>query len=77
MQAQKVFARIIRRYNEERLHSALGYLPPVEFYRGHPAAKYDERRQKLAQARHRRRERNLQLPQGTLPYAAAETIVKT
>src|SRR5688500_14869060 len=26
VQAQKVFARIIRRYNEERLHSALGFL---------------------------------------------------
>lgn len=77
VQAQKVFARIIRRYNEERLHSALGYLRPVDYYRGKPAEKYEARRLKLAQARHRRRERNLHLPQGTLPYAAGETIAKT
>ena len=77
VQAQAVFARIIRRYNEERLHSALGFLRPVDYYRGNPAAKYEERRLKLAQARHRRRERNLQLPQGTLPYAAERTVATT
>jgi putative transposase len=74
VQAQAVFARIIRRYNEERLHSALGYLRPVDYYRGNPAEKYEQRRQKLAQARHRRRERNLHLEQGTLPYAAERTV---
>jgi transposase InsO family protein len=74
VQAQAVFARIIRRYNEERLHSALGYLPPADYYRGDPEVKHEARRQKLAQARHRRRERNLQLPQGTLPYTAAEPV---
>ena len=77
VQAQKVFARIIRRYNEERLHSALGFLRPADYYRGNPSAKYEERRLKLAQARHRRRERNLQLPQATLPYPAAGTIANT
>jgi len=77
VQAQAVFARIIRRYNEERLHGALGYLRPVDYYRGNPAEKYEQRRQKLAQARHRRRERNLHLEQGTLPYAAERTVAKT
>jgi transposase InsO family protein len=77
VQAQDVFARIIRRYNEERLHSALGYLRPVDYYRGDPRSKHEARRQKLAQARHRRRERNLNLEQGTLPYAAAETVATT
>ena len=77
VQAQKVFARIIRRYNEERLHSALGFLRPADYYRGDPTSKYEQRRLKLAQARHRRRERNLQLPQGTLPYAAAGTVANT
>jgi putative transposase len=76
-QARTVFARIIRRYNEERLHSALGFLRPTDYYRGNPAEKYEERRQKLAQARHRRRERNLNLQQGTLPYAAEGTVAKT
>ncbi len=74
VQAQAVFARIIRRYNEERLHGALGYLRPADYYRGDPEVKHESRRQKMAQARHRRRERNLGLQQGTLPYAAAEPV---
>jgi transposase InsO family protein len=77
VQAQGVLARIIRRYNEERLHSALGYLPPVEYYRGDPKSKHEARRLKLAQARHRRRERNLKLEQGTLPYAAGGPVATT
>jgi transposase InsO family protein len=77
VQAQGVLGRIIRRYNEERLHSALGYLRPVDYYRGTPSIQHEARRQKLAQARHRRRERNLRLPQGTLPYAAEGTVAKT
>jgi transposase InsO family protein len=77
LQAQEVMVRIIRRYNEERLHSALGYLPPVEYYRGDPARRQEGRRQKMAEARHRRRERNLQMKQGTLPYTAEGTVAST
>jgi len=66
--------RIIKRYNEERSHRALGYLRPVDFYRWDPKAKQEERRPKLAQARHRRRERNLALERPTLPYTAAEPV---
>ena len=77
VQAQKVMERIIRRYNEERLHSALGYLRPVDYYRGDPQVKQEARRVKLAQARHRRRERNLKLEQATLPYAAERPVTKT
>jgi len=74
VQAQAVLDRIIRRYNQERLHSALGYLPPADYYRGDPQARYEERRVKLAQARHRRRERNLELQQGTLPNIPEEPV---
>src|SRR5439155_9452297 len=36
LEAEKTFARIVKRYNESRLHSALGYLPPAASYRGNP-----------------------------------------
>ena len=70
LEAESLMTRIVRRYNESRLHSALGYLPPREFYRAEPSRRFEERRVKLFQARHRRRERNLQLRQETLPLEA-------
>jgi len=73
-QARDVIARIIHWYNHERLHSALGFLRPVDYYRGHPVELHEARRQKLAAARHRRREANLRLRQPTLPWEPAETI---
>jgi len=72
LQAQEVLAKVVRWYNEERLHSALGYLPPVVSYRGEPAVRHEERRRKLAEARHRRKETNLELRQRTIPFAEAE-----
>ena len=74
LQAVKVIARLIRWYNEERLHSALGFLRPVDYYRGKPEEMYAERRRKLAEARHRRREKNLRLRQPTLPLTSEETV---
>jgi len=65
-QAEEVLRRIVRRYNEERLHRALGYLRPADYYRGDPSELHEARRRKLAAARHRRREANLKLKQQTL-----------
>ncbi|MCL5271672.1 MAG: integrase core domain-containing protein [bacterium] len=67
LQAREVLARIVRQDNEERLHSALGYLRPVDYYRGDPARLHEARRVKLAAARHARREANLNIRQLTLP----------
>jgi len=50
----------------------LGYLRPVDYYRGNPAALHEARRQKLRQARHRRKEANLGLEQRTLPLEGGE-----
>jgi transposase InsO family protein len=74
LELERVLARLRRRYNEERLHSALGYLPPWEFYRGDPRHRFEERRVKQFQARHRRRERNRELRQGTLPLEGGEAV---
>src|SRR5262249_51808392 len=74
LEAERILARLVRWYNEERLHSAVGDLPPVVVYRGNPEERKAERRRKLAQARHRRREKNLGLQQGTLPFTAEQTV---
>ena len=74
LEAEKVLARIVRWYNEQRLHSALGYLRPVDYYRGNPAERQAARRHKLAQARHARREKNLELEQRTLAFSAGEVV---
>jgi putative transposase len=74
LQAQDIIARMVRWYNEERLHSALGFLRPADYYRGQPQVLREERRRKLAQARHRRREINLRVRQLTLPLTRQEVV---
>lgn len=78
LQAREVLARIVRRYNEERLHSALGYLRPADYYRGDPRRLHEIRRLKLDEARHARKEENLKIRQLTLPLRkerlAGETV---
>jgi transposase InsO family protein len=73
-QARDAIAGIVRWYNEERLHSALGYLRPIDYYRGDPVALHEARRRKMAEARHRRREKNLKLRQPTLPLESQEGV---
>jgi putative transposase len=69
LEAQDVLAKVVGWYNEERLHSALGYLPPAVYYQGNPSERHAERRRQMAEARHRRKERNLELRQRTIPFA--------
>ena len=73
-QARDEIDRLIDWYNHERLHRALGYLRPIDYYRGDPEALQEVRRRKLAAARHARREKNLELRQRTLPLDAGETV---
>jgi transposase InsO family protein len=58
--ARGIIGRWVTHYNERRLHAALQYLPPAEYYAGDPAARLAERERKLAAARTRRRALNQQ-----------------
>ena len=48
--ALEQFARWARYYNHQRPHSGLRYLCPIDYYRGDPAARLEERQRKLADA---------------------------
>lgn len=74
LSAKEVIARQIKWYNRQRLHSALGYLRPIDYYRGDPQSLHEQRRRKMAEARHRRREQNLKLRQPTLPLESLEGV---
>ena len=73
-EAEDTLRRIIDHYNQTRLHSALGFLRPVDYYRGDPLSLHATRRRKLGQARHRRKQINLGIRQRTLPLEAPETV---
>lgn len=73
-QAEDILKSIVDHYNHERLHSALGYLRPADYYRGDPPPMHESRRRKLIQARHRRKQINLGIRQRTLPLEPDETV---
>jgi transposase InsO family protein len=58
--AREIIARWVAHDNERRLHAALHYLPPAEYYAADPAARLAERERQLEAARTRRRELNRQ-----------------
>jgi transposase InsO family protein len=74
-QAEEAIGRIVTWYNHERLHSSLGFLRPVDYYRGQPDVLHEARRRKLVVARHERREKNLKLRQPTLPLESGPTCI--
>jgi putative transposase len=73
-QAKAVIAGTIGNYNHIRLHSALSFLRPVDYYRGDPEALLAERRRKLRLARELRKQENIRLRQRLLPWTEAETV---
>ena len=73
-QAEDTLSEIIRHYNHERLHSALGFVTPQQVYRGQPGRIHKARRIKVAQTRHRRKQNNLGIRQRTLPYEPIDTV---
>jgi hypothetical protein len=57
-QARDLLEQWVRYYNEGRLHSALNYLRPVDYYKDDPEALLTERKRKLKEAATRRKEVN-------------------
>ena len=66
--------QIIDRYNHERLHSALSFLRPLDYYRGNPEELLAERRRKLREARELRKQENLKLRQRLIPWQEVKTV---
>ena len=58
----------------ERLHRALGYLKPIDYYQGDPNELRQLHRKKLTTTRHQRREINLKLRQRALPLENGKSI---
>ena len=65
---------IIDGYNNVRLHSALSFLRPVDYYRGDPEALLAERRRKLQTARDLRKQGNIKLRQRLLSFVEERTV---
>ena len=73
-QAKGAIAAIIGAYNNVRLHSALSFLRPADYYRGDPEALLAERRRKLQTARELRKQENIKLRQRLLPFVEDGTV---
>jgi putative transposase len=52
--ARELIAQWVTHYNETRLHAALQYLPPAEYFSGEPERRLSERHEKLERARQQR-----------------------
>jgi hypothetical protein len=51
---REIIGRWVEFYNTRRLHAGLKYLAPAEYWQADPQARFEERNQKLEQARERR-----------------------
>ena len=56
-QARRVVGEFVDHYNTERLHSAIGYIAPVDKLEGRSKTIFAERQRKLDEARERRKRR--------------------
>ena len=64
---------IIEAYNTIRLHSALSFWRPADYYRGDPEPLLAERRRRLQTARELRKQENIKLRQRLIPWPDDKT----
>ena len=60
LEAQATIAGLVRHYNHERLHAALGYMTPTTWHYGQPDEVREERARRIAAARAHRKTINQQ-----------------
>lgn len=60
LQAEGIIDRLMKHYNDERLHATLGYMTPATWHHGDPGSVRDERARRIAAARAHRRMTNQQ-----------------
>ena len=57
-EAESLIAKYVDYYNNERLHSSINYLRPVDYYKGNPEEILKEREDKLLRAKESRKIKN-------------------
>ena len=60
LQAEAIITKLIRHYNDQRLHATLGYMAPATWHRGQPDEVRQERARRIAAARAHRKTINQQ-----------------
>ena len=70
-QARRHIADYVEHYNHSRLHSAIGYITPADKLAGNAEKIFEQRENKLAEARDQRRQKRLRAFQNQPSQAAA------